>query len=531
MRTEPTAASGSGSGRATRRVIAISLAAIVAWAALIRAAGLFGPFGRGWQNLGAMYGIVARNYLRYGFVATHFAGVLNPGPAAPAEWAYYMHHPPGFAWLLAGSMALFGPTAFAVKITGVLAGVAQTALTYALVSRFLSRRAGLAAALATAALPAGAYFSTHGSELGPQGMAAVLAALLVDDRSRRDGRRAVAGTVVALGVAFLLSWVAVLAALAIALRDALGRRWRRAAVVAATIPLAFSLQMLHIRLVTGSFDGGEGGPLFAAIWFHGLPGLAEAIPGFDARLFVTRAWNHLRFLFTSPGLVVAAAGAAAWLLRRRIPGLRDRPAGPLVAMLAIVGFGYVACFPRATIVHRYWMLVLLPLVSLLFGLLVEALSTARFGGAIALLAVVAPAVDGTLLAVTYHANDRTPYYEEFGRKLAELTPTGATIVTSERFSPILEFYSERKLVGDVGDATPGFRRDLVAPTKVNTYAAILEPPIDPPARTAPELERFLESHYSCRVARLEQMHATLRLFDLGRTTGDEGGEESKPRKR
>ena len=107
MRKAPKAASRGGSARAIHRGVAASLAAIVAWAALARAAGLFGPFGRGWQNLGAIYGILARNDLRYGFVATHFAGVLNPGPAAPSEWSYYMHHPPGFAWLLAGSRTNF----------------------------------------------------------------------------------------------------------------------------------------------------------------------------------------------------------------------------------------------------------------------------------------------------------------------------------------------------------------------------------------------------------------------------------------
>src|SRR5262249_36170187 len=154
-----------------------------------------------------------------------------------------------------------------------------------------------------------------------------------------------------------------------------------------------------------------------------------SLPGFDARLFVNRVWHHLLFLFTIPGLAVAAAGAGAWLLRRRIPALRDRPAGALLATFAIVGVGYVACFPRAAIVHRYWMLVLLPLVSLLFGLFVQTLSTSRIGVALAIVAVLAAAVDGTWVAVAAHRGDRTPYYEAFGRSLAELTPAGATVVT------------------------------------------------------------------------------------------------------
>jgi len=50
---------------------------IVVLAAFARAAAFLGPFRRGWQWLGAWYGIQARNALRQGFVATHFAGVVN----------------------------------------------------------------------------------------------------------------------------------------------------------------------------------------------------------------------------------------------------------------------------------------------------------------------------------------------------------------------------------------------------------------------------------------------------------------------
>jgi len=37
---------------------------------------------------------VARNYARYGPLASRFAGVMNSGRVPPELWAIYSHHPP-----------------------------------------------------------------------------------------------------------------------------------------------------------------------------------------------------------------------------------------------------------------------------------------------------------------------------------------------------------------------------------------------------------------------------------------------------
>jgi len=103
-----------------------------------------GPFGFGWQFLGAFYSKMARNVVDYGPLHARFAMIENALPTTPDHWVVYTHHPPGMA-------------------------------------------------LATAVLPAGAYFSTHRSELGPEAIALALLALLLDERARERAGAAAPG--------------------------------------------------------------------------------------------------------------------------------------------------------------------------------------------------------------------------------------------------------------------------------------------------------------------------------------------------
>src|SRR5262249_46046569 len=146
----------------------LALAAIVGWAFVARAGALPGPFGFGWQSLGAFYSRMARNLVEYGPLHARFAMIENVAPTTPDHWEIYSHHPPGMTIATAALMTWLGDGPLAIRWLGIGFALLQVVVTYALVAEALSRRAGLAAAFATAVLPAGAYFSTHGSELGPE---------------------------------------------------------------------------------------------------------------------------------------------------------------------------------------------------------------------------------------------------------------------------------------------------------------------------------------------------------------------------
>src|SRR5262249_54101156 len=46
-----------------------------------------------YSGSGADFAVMARNYLRYGYVATRLGSVTNPGLAKSEEFRYYTDHP------------------------------------------------------------------------------------------------------------------------------------------------------------------------------------------------------------------------------------------------------------------------------------------------------------------------------------------------------------------------------------------------------------------------------------------------------
>ena len=495
----------------------MALGAIVVLAALVRAAAFLGPFGRGWQWLGAFYGMQAHNSLRYGLVATHFAGVVNADVVPPSSWVYYVHHPPGTLWSMAASFALFGTSAAASKLPAVLASLGLVVVVYHLGARVLSRRAGFAAALLTAALPAGASFSTHGSELGPAVICFSMLALLIDERerARSPDRPRAAPVLAAFLAAALFSWAALSIAGFVLLRDMRGRRWRRAALFAAAVPLVLALHLLHVRLATGSFGGGQGGSLAEKFVSHGVGGAEEVARQFGVDRIVARIGQHLRTLFTTPGLALAAAGLAALLLRRRIAPLRAARCGGVLLGALTFALGYALPFPQAVWFHSYWLSIALPFVALLGGVVMHAAGT-RLAPAVA---VVLVALCGKA-AWDAHAAQRlecTPEYEELGGELAARTPSGTKVFTTESPSLCLAFYCDRELIGNMSDrdlARLAANPDAVAiPSAV---FALVTPPSPEIRFPRAALEAFLRARFPVVEVALPRSGRTLALFDLAR---------------
>lgn len=522
MADSPTVGSAAPSMRGAERV---ALIGIVVWGALLRLPGLLGPFGDGWQWLGAFYGMQARNLLRYGFAATAGAGVTNPDLAPSSAWIYYLHHPPGTLWSMAGSFALFGESAFASKLPAYLFALAQIAVTWRFVRGALSPRAGLAAALLTATLPAGAHFTSHGSELGPAVVCLAVAALALEERARRRSPEAppVGAVVAALIAATLFSWAALSLPLLFALRDARARRWRRAATLAALPPLLLAAQVVHVRIATGQFGGGQEGSLLDAFLQSSWPGFRSLLVDFGPAWVARRVGGFLVTLFTWPGLALAAWGALLLVRRRRIAALRDAAVGwPALGAATLVA-GYSLPFPESTVWHVYWLLTGLPLVALLVAVVLHAaVGRSRIVAAVAVLAV---AVVGTKRTLHVQAELATPWFGEAGAALRELVPAGTTVWTPEPASACLKFHSGRELHGSTGDAAVAeLLVESGRPAPLPAIAFLLVQP--PAAEAVPAHDRiadYLRRHYPVVERALPASGRLLLLYDLARPFADGGG--------
>ncbi len=499
----------------SRRAALWWLLGILIAGAALRAHGLSGPFGLGWQHLGAQYALVAKNFERYG-LDTRLAMVQNAAPAAKDDWEYFTHHPPGMGWTTWVSFQVFGPTAFAVKLPGVLASLLQILVMYLLLAGVVSRIAGLAAAWSTAVLPAGAFFSTHGSDLGPQSISLALLALWLDQRARRKHphRPPWLAVLMACVASLVFDWVVFVVAGWIVLRDLFAKNFRRAILFAGFIVAGFTVHFLHVRYATGSMHGGRGGTLLESFLSHGVVGASKFLTQFPVEYIWRKLQHYPRALFTVGGLWLSAAGLLAWLLRRFTPALRRPGALPLFLGLLVLGLGYTLPFPRAVLIHQFWMIVFLPFVSLLIASGIQAVTRGpRFAlvGALALLGMGGLA---SQTVIARQGRSQTPYNQEFGEALRARTSPEDPLLTSEKSTACLRFYAEREIHGSFDDRklAPLLVAEQEGPLPDTGWFAVVEPPVDPRDTQSKQVLAYLRQHYVEEEIPLEQTGSVLRLF-------------------
>ena len=113
-----------------------------------------------WSHLGwsgAVYSIIGRNYLRYGF-ATYLGPVVSTGLLPSDQLVFYGNHPPLLGWLIAMSFAVFGEHEWATRLVPLLFSLGGLVVMYALVTQHFDRGVGLLATLLMAVVPMAAYY-------------------------------------------------------------------------------------------------------------------------------------------------------------------------------------------------------------------------------------------------------------------------------------------------------------------------------------------------------------------------------------
>ncbi len=79
---------------------------------------------------GADFGIMARNYLRYGYGVAKLAPVTNAGPAQPGKFRYYTHHPVILPVLISVSYRLFGVSEASARVVPIVFVLASLLIWY-----------------------------------------------------------------------------------------------------------------------------------------------------------------------------------------------------------------------------------------------------------------------------------------------------------------------------------------------------------------------------------------------------------------
>ncbi|MGD1996912.1 MAG: glycosyltransferase family 39 protein [Anaerolineae bacterium] len=292
-------------------------------------------------------------------------GLLILSGRDPWLSAVPVYKPPLLPYLLSGSLALLGPSELAVRLPGLMAGLATVGLTGRLVRRlYRDSMAGLAAALVVALSPFGILFSATGFTdplMVVMGLAACVAAV--------ERQSFLAGVLAGLSLAAKRTgvvWLPLVGLLAVssAFRGRgvrLGRELARA-VTGFLAVVGLVVGWDQVRMTQGAQGfWGEG-----VIGYGGLRLIwpAELTP----RL---RAWvGLLRYLLGSPLLEVAFIGGATALVVRAL-GRRDWSA---LFDLILIGFCLAYLLVHWLWAFPVWDRYLLPLVPLAAALLGRAVS-------------------------------------------------------------------------------------------------------------------------------------------------------------
>jgi len=158
----------------------------------IRTYNLTEPWGRHLLGInGAWHSIIARNVLRYGFVATKGAAVLNTGVVAPSEFAFYLHHPPLLDWLIALSFWICGVHEWSARLVSLLFGLGCMFIIFRMAQRLYSTQTAVVALFFAATIPMSVVYGMHVDFQGPVPLLFALAAMnayehLVESQHRRD---------------------------------------------------------------------------------------------------------------------------------------------------------------------------------------------------------------------------------------------------------------------------------------------------------------------------------------------------------
>ena len=417
----------------------------------LRSIGITAPWGAdNFGTAGAFFSIAARNYVRYGYLATHLVPVVTAeGPPSPP--VYYVHHPPLLELLVSASFALFGVHEWAARLVPLAFSLASLVLLVHLATKFYGERVALLTLVIAATLPLENHLAAHVDVQGSVLLALVLATVTCLAH-RRYGAAVVFFT---LGAA--VDWPALYLPILLAVAPwpfEFPRPKRFVAgllLYSAIVFLALSswlsgpstvLVLLYERALSFRSDGGV--PFGLVEWLHTVVG-----------------W-YLWHLCT-PAVLVALVIWFVW----RVPVLFRAPHPErLTLLLLLFGLTHMIVGFQGAYQHEFWATYLRAGVPLACALVLERMATAVpqdwrrtlvVGAGLGI--IVVPGLVGTVRLAARPLSARMLDADYTPRELAEAirscTPPGTGAFTSDYYGESATFfYADRPLAISVvtGDA-------------------------------------------------------------------------------
>ncbi len=335
--------------------------------------------GEPWVGLkdynGAIYGILSRNFIKYGYLATRFGPAANTGPVPDGGFTYYLHHPPLFYLIISLSYHIFGVNEWSARLVPIIFSVFSLFFFFRFVRAVWCKETALFSTLFLAFLPINLYFSRVVIQESSITLGVVLM-LWYYHRWRLGRRPTEYWKIVLCFVLFgLIDWPAYYLLPLLALHTLTvdrGKRspGRRRMVLLPLFGVLLFLADLGYTAWLSSYQSGGG--LLNAFFFRSnakTPFLVYSLVDF-LKVEAQRGYH----LFTPLVLVFSLF----WLFKR-LAGRRDLLERDLyVVLLLLFGLIHVVLFKNASYVHEFWLYHLCMGTALSAGIAVSELLGSRF---------------------------------------------------------------------------------------------------------------------------------------------------------
>ncbi|OIP03883.1 hypothetical protein AUK18_01070 [Candidatus Beckwithbacteria bacterium CG2_30_44_31] len=360
---------------------------------------------------GVFYSQIARNYLRFGLLETKLGQLTGPN-------SFYTHYPPLFPLTLAAAFKVFGISDLVSRLVPVGLTIAGLLVLYRISSSWV--------VIAVALTPMLRYFG----QMPSQEPLIIFLTLLSFYFFRKKNRVGFYLSVILNG---LSGWAGYFF---YPLLFFLNRRWALKACL--LLVMTFSLHLLHVYILTGSFSGGG---IFDALLLRlgFFPMLGKTEPELAGQFtwlaYLIKEARMLTVYYTFTLLSLAALGLL--FCRNRI-----------TLIFLAWGLSYPLIFSNVVFVHEYFNVFFWPFLALS---LVNLINRIKLKPALILIIFLAIFLERNKF---YQALVKTKAFEpgyQLGLEINRLIPFGQTytVVNSREFiesqNLFIDYYSDRQI--------------------------------------------------------------------------------------
>lgn len=427
----------------------LPLLVILALASAVRIYHIDEPWlGGNHAFLGAHYSVMARNYVRFGYLETSFAPIVNLGPTLPEQFQYSLVHPPLLPLAISFSFRIFGIHEWSATLVPVLFSLSTLLLLYLMSRRLWGENVALLAAFFLALIPIDAYYARVVITDVPALFFALLTLFFYLLWLEQQKELHYFAIFISYFLGLSSDWPAYYIGPLIVAHYLLFEYKRiRNKSLALLLPLEATLtlilQLAYIAHLSGSIE-----------WFI-ENALWRANPGgewsFTATEWLTKLFLRIQLLFTPILPVFALAWGVSFVrdIKRSWLAQQSTSQQSLVLLLLIYGFSHALIFRQDSWIHEFLIFYLGPFFS------ISAALGAQFIGN-RLLRSYHRRIWGTILVVVLFALMAFPLLERAHRggegdpKLIEAMHTlknqlnpGDKLMASSRLGWALEFYLDR----------------------------------------------------------------------------------------